>query len=165
MSRHEKMVVVCQDVIGDIEAERSFAYINSTLFDIQDGWLGIDFNDNDSGQEVLSDYKCNICAKGGLMASWVRRFNKYTIREIRNFSADVTYKYYPEELLEIFGSELLDKIELCFEGSWVIEKPWNQYRDSDARIYSVAFSNISCANERLIAIMQNIIDNKGELVV
>ena len=87
---------------------------------------------------------CKVCAKGALFIAKAVRYNNVKVDQWREAS------YYDGPLTEHFDREQLRLIETCFEG-WDIDYiDWkNNYPDP---------------KDRLVAILQNIIDNDGTFV-
>lgn len=161
LSQMEKRVAIAQDVIARISAGKIQA-IQGSLFQSKSGLN----NDKTSLQQSFNQNLCEVCAKGGLICSWVGNFNKYN--DIYDFSEDVEQGY-PAELIEIFGKKLLDAIEVCFEGKtypWHNEEFDEYIKDNiDFRNIPTLFNKYKNNSNRLKAIMQNIIDNQGILEV
>lgn len=97
---------------------------------------------------------CGACAKGALVCSWVGNFNHYTYSDVRNMEYDLHTHSYPKELIDIFGTDMLNLMEVEFEGQIF---PWSDF--------SFSFVNITGNyKHNLIKIMENIIDNDGEFI-
>jgi hypothetical protein len=95
----------------------------------------------DSAKKHLSKFerKCNVCALGSLLLSHVRVNNELTVDDVLNANG------YHDDLLEYFEHDQLQLIESHFENNKKIDGCF--YEEDD---------------ERLEAIMQNIVDNDGE---
>ena len=122
-------------------------------------------------QEYLNNKECRVCGKGALVCSWVSNFNNIG----RSAFDALSYQLYTwndndsiSELRELFGDDMLNLIEIAFEGEvfrWsgkyaikaeALRGTCNICIDDtkDAKLY---FGNLT-------AIMQNIVDNDGEFV-
>lgn len=113
-------------------------------------------------QEFINENKCEACAKGSIFCSWVGNFNKVDWRLFTTIDETVD-SYYPKTLLKVFPRKMLDNIEAAFEGA-VYDWHYN-YTDKHNGSYAVAFTDYKNLDEKLIAIMNNIIDNKGEFEI
>lgn len=158
-------VTIAKDVIAQIEAERYFAKGGSYVR------ISEEDNYNGSVKENFEKIKnCKVCALGGCFLSIVRFKNNVNFDEITDIGAGqfVNNSKFKQILTSIFPAQQLVLIENAFENGGWGEAP---IFGSDDEKYSVSkqdkreawefgqkFSN---QNDRLIAIMQNIIDNKG----
>lgn len=139
----EFRILLAKDVIKQIKLKKlipeHYAYFIST-----DLW---DEKADKSVQEILKKKQttCKVCALGALWASKVKHINEATVGEL---DADYPAKI-QKDLQVIFGYEQVELIEKYFEG-WL-----------EAKYYYRQFTN---AKDRMIAIMQNIIRNKGTFV-
>lgn len=158
-------MLIAQDVINRLDAQK-IVPLNGSVFG---SWTSGSYVHGEvSPQDFINNNSCEACAKGALVCSWVGNFNEVTWREIRRTSSDVVNAakydtFYPKELVEIFGANVLDLIEFAFEGtSYAYHnhgyRVKRESRDSAfIRINSPYFGDLR-------AIMQNIVDNKGEFV-
>jgi len=115
-----------------------------------------------SFKDVLNNNNetCKVCAKGALFCSIIGRINNVTINDIqgdRNSLIDNNHK----QLLKYFSAEQLDMIETAFEsGSYL------NIISADAKDKCVEFyKQYTYPTDRLIAICENIINNKGTFVL
>jgi len=150
-SKAEKRVMIAQDCIDRIKA---------TLLEPQTQRLIRLPDFANVNKENVNSITCEVCAKGGLFASYVGRVNNFD--ESCVISNDEKNPAHTK-LLEIFTLEQLAIIEYAFEGT--------QY------IYSISISDSMCSilesfyrhyvtdKERLIAICENIIKNNGDFVL
>lgn len=98
---------------------------------------------------------CQVCAKGGLFASYIGRVNNFESTDrITNESDNDAHK----KLLEIFDLNQLAIIEFAFEGSQFIGSHINGETFDKVRSFYISYND---DNERLIAICENIIANEG----
>jgi hypothetical protein len=150
-SNAEKRVMVAQDCIDRIKAELLEPKKDRIIKLPQNAYVN---------KENVNSITCEVCAKGGLLASYVGRVNNYNEScYLGTYEDNVAHK----KLLEIFTLKQLAIIEYAFEGK--------QY------IRSVDISSILCSKldvfyivyetdeERLIAICENIIRNNGDFVL
>lgn len=89
--------------------------------------------------DKLQDGACEVCAKGALLVSQVRKENVLTISELENCDHRTS-----STLRSLFGSANLDKVETEFEG------------DS-----GMIGDIIGDAEQRLLFILENMLKNKG----
>ena len=156
LSNSEKRVAIAKDVILRIYNEKIVSNVGHLIGNsnsIENSDLPI--------QEFFNKKPCHVCAKGALICSWVGNFNHYSKVNVLGFDMDLRYEQprYPVELVEIFGREMLDNIELAFEQelySWHINH--SELRDNfDSDWESPYYEDIQ-------AIMENIIKNKGTFI-
>ncbi len=145
----EKAVLIAQDVIKMLRIKRIYAqtgdYFSSSLNkkgvgknNAREEFLGL-FSNNES---------CSCCALGAVMLSCTLFANNETYSQFYREVGE-TSGYFENGLHEIFSTEQLQLIERSFEGWWGYYYYSTKYNDS---------------NERLEAIMQNIIDNNGAFI-
>lgn len=112
--------------------------------------------------EVLEKLPCKVCALGGIFAATVKRFNKF--ESVPNLNMDEGYDY----LNSYFSKQQLDMIECSFELGQGRVAHWSF--DPDSFPYSLENTCIEfgeqykAGEERMVAIMKNIIKNKGTFV-
>jgi len=160
LTKTEKIKAICQDVINRLEAN------NIKAAD------GVFLSHKDRiNKEIINSFdfnnSCKVCAKGALFCSWVGNFNKFNAVANTNnpFSdyQDFDFSKIPE-LLEIFGQRLLNKIETAFELNQDLE--WIYDLDMEEKKNLVEhFNKFNTSHERLIAIMEHLIDNNGKFNV
>lgn len=155
MSNAEKRVQIAKDVILRMEAEQLLAYRNSLVFFIQNDEI-LDVNDEiyyKPLKEIINDdtsVTCEVCAKGAMLISYVGRVNDFSMEDC-NPDGD-------EKILEFFTKRQMDLIEIAFE---MTEFSWHDLKESaieKAKLFGSKYDN---SNERLRAICENIIENKG----
>lgn len=155
MNKFRKRVAIAKDVLMRIE-KKNIKPNNGTFGEIWGYGCSLQ-------EAINSESRCEVCAKGALALSWVGNFNEYD--EFNRFNENLNYKNaYPEELLKIFGRNLLDAIEIAFEGkrfSWHTEDISREEKDAIEE-YACSFSNNS--TDRMVAVFKNIVKNKGKLV-
>ncbi len=167
LGQMEKRVAIARDVIarisaGKIKAEQGYLFNNKSVLEREEGQKSL--------QTIFNENTCEVCAKGGLICSWVGNFNKYNNLDM--FDQNILSNHYPVELIEIFGRKLLDAIEACFEGqtySWH-DGEFNEFickfvDENCDKIIKTLYNKYKSNSNRLKAIMKNIIDNGGSLQV
>ena len=114
-------------------------------------------------KEVINESTyCEACAKGCLFLSFVGIANDYNGRVAGN-SIDTPAHI---KLNEIFSAEQLALIEAAFEGTFYLDHPEAyEYTSSINTFYHASFKQESPAEQRLIIICKNIIDNDGEFIL
>ena len=151
----EKRVMVAKDCIERIKLKMVTPATSRIL--------SIPYGEVDINRDTINSVECEVCAKGGLLTSFVGRVNNFNVDyfKIAGNSAKTPVH---QKLSEIFTYKQLSLIELAFEGS--------QYLDFDNKNRRINFSNDTFkrairfltnfdATERLIKICENIIKNKG----
>jgi ribosomal protein S27AE len=170
----EKRVALAKDVITQIKAKLISAKTGNYIsLDYIDYYIDFDSQFNKAVKE--KKLTCQTCAKGALLACHVLKNNHMTIRDAsRAQDEDVKPR-----LKRIFGKGQLDLIEAAFEKAVicddlkVLEGESNR-TDQFGNYYNIptelgkkaiAFGKkYRDANKRLIAIMENIITNRGTFI-
>ncbi len=167
----QKRVLIAKDVIDQIEAEK----IRATSGTFCDVYFGGDPNDDESIQELVlkEDVHCNACALGALMMSTTLFNNKETVGDLQNHFEDLGGAIeddvkFGNKFNEIFSKQQLRLIETAFErgGGAYDSYDFDESKKSEKQFNkAVDFGNSYENNEQcLIAIMRNIIKNKGLFV-
>jgi hypothetical protein len=136
----------------------SGTYIGSELSEELD--MACD-NDEDSAKPFLlkSTTPCRVCAKGALFLSTVRRYNKASVKDVMCDNMETAEK--------MFGKHQFNLIEAAFE-QWDFTIPDTHEEEHGRPVpYEVqAFGNkYEDDTDRLVAILKNIIKNKGNFIV
>lgn len=148
LSKAGKRVAIVKDVIDSLKAKKYFA--KKSIY--------LEINEKDYGivnQEVLcsDNTVCTVCALGGIFASKVKIANEFSNDLELTHDGDMR-----KNLSKYFTEYQLHLIEAAFEG-W--EKgnvsTW-KLKNNDHMKYIRSYSN---PNDRMIVIMENIIENKG----
>jgi hypothetical protein len=147
----EKRVMIAQDCIDRIKAK---------LLEPQTARIIRLPNWANVNKENVNSITCEVCAKGGLLASYVGRVNSFDESSyIGNGDNNVAHK----KLLEIFTLEQLAIIEYAFEGTQYIHSvDISNSLSSGLRLF---YQSYETDEERLIAICENIIKNNGDFVL
>lgn len=162
LSDAQKRVAVAKDVLRDLETQRIVAS-HGTYMDIVDkngDEIPDDIEIPEKGQfndfleqQFAEGGQCQVCAIGSVFTSKVIHYNDYKARGYLPSRSEMV------DHLSFFPSDMLDRMEDAFEAD-----KYGMFRsngDEDAH----AFGNRHKRGEaRLVAIMKNIIDNKGEFV-
>lgn len=148
----EKRVVVAKDALKQLKAERFVAQIGHYLgMDITQALEEVE-DRTCQAQPYLKDAKvCTVCAKGALLLSAIRKFNKATIRDVLN--EDMSK---PEKL---FGEHNLDNMEAAFE-TWDCFSGSRYGQPVPVKVEQFGH-NYDNAHDRLVAILKNVIKNNG----
>jgi hypothetical protein len=155
-NQRQRCVMVARDVIATIDK-----------FDIKTGRYFPDFVEECSGDiqsqlPLLEEKKCTVCAKGAMLLSFIRFWDKVQFEDIIYSSGQLTGKKITNVLKEIFDEHQLALIERSFEdwGNTIIDsRLLSPYEDKICRLFSLKYS---CPKERLLTIMRDIAANGGE---
>lgn len=107
-------------------------------------------------QERVNTLGCEVCAKGGLFASYIGRVNNFSDDCLGNDEDNLAHK----KLREIFTLRQLAIIEYAFEGTQYIYSV-NIPHDTQNKLEDFYIENSGDDDQRLIKICENIIKNKG----
>ncbi len=159
----QKAVAIAKDVIAQIKLQQYIANSGSYFYDI---------NSPDYAYvkvKNILDKKCKVCALGACIVSAARLFNQDTYEAVPVFNS------INENLKEYFDPNDLLLMEYTFERGMLgelynysndtYEKYYNTFDQATknaACFYGDAYSNVE---DRLIAIMRNIIRNKGRFII
>lgn len=159
LSKADKRVQIAKDCIARLEFKQVM-YETGTVLSAKTLARLKEAHD-DVKTTLTSPIKCTACAKGGLFLSYVGRANNYTKHNIDGTCSQYSNEH--DKLLEIFTITQLSLIETAFEGYQFI----TTYNGKDITLKNIKdaenFFNVyySNDNERMIAICENIIKNKG----
>jgi hypothetical protein len=171
MTNAEKRVRIAEDCIERIRLEQITASKGMVVE------FGFNKNKSENLKELLNDgIQCKACAKGGLFLSYVGRVNNFEKCEIQNDNRENDNEH--QKLLEVFDIKQLALIEAAFEGKPYLSVSLRgntqkyrkffkkhggkyDYNDFEYPVSEDADDN----NNRLIAICENIIANKGTFVL
>jgi hypothetical protein len=144
MTRRERRIAVAKDVVADILAAR---------YEVRQGYSYVR---SDAAPETLDGQEwaeqlgyCTVCARGALMVTKLRNYDNWKADDVIGRPPSFTHtRVEPVEttlaLHDCFSEAQLLVIERYFE------------RDQ--------WSDTHCADDRLLAIMQNIVDHDGRFV-
>jgi hypothetical protein len=172
----EKRVLIAQDVISQIKAKRfkpkSGVWVqivdakNTRDIEIDDEFS---FNKDASVRELFLEKKipaCECCALGALFMSCTLYNNQTTVQnfvdEVQfDFEENVEVGKFTNGLTRFFSRPQLKLIETAFEGGY------GAFRSPSAKTMAHLVrweEKLPDDQKRLVAIMNNIIDNKGTFV-
>jgi hypothetical protein len=188
----EKRVTIAKDVLAALDAKRltaavgNYGYFEPTRKfrgeEYTNAWYADrkEFLDGDAREAILNgDISCQACAIGSVFTCAVARMNEVTIEEMQSAEKEGMLDY----VKEFFTAEQLDLIECAFEVVSVHARALHRLGDegtaraaqavafgtevtnawlNDARPGKSRFNNR--AEVRMVAIMENIIANKGEFI-
>lgn len=175
MSKAEKRVAIAEDVIAQIRCE-TYVPTSGTYVEINASSKAADkgfdvYSMNTKPADLMMQegmLSCNVCAKGAMFLSHVRKdVDSCTIDQARRGADE---RHIEHELTDLFSEEQLDMIEAAFEGQADFYTD-NHGEDTDddgdvlptdpgmkAERFAERYSD---DQKRLIGIMRNIIKNKG----
>jgi hypothetical protein len=145
-TKAQKRVMIAQDCIDRLACKLLSANTGSFIT-----YAGAEVN-----QERVNTIGCEVCAKGGLFASYIGRVNNFSDDCIGNDKDDLAHK----KLLEVFTLRQLAIIEYAFEGTqyiYSVDIPYDLEKKLE-KFYDEIFYD---DDKRLIKICENIIKNKG----
>lgn len=144
MTPSNRRVTIAKDTIAALIAKKIVAYQG-------DGYLSDRHTEN--GDKLPDDYKCNVCALGGMFIGLTTRIKGLSVKTESGLRSQVI-----EPLVEYFDVYQLAAIEYAFERGAVALHGLNPDEAFRCEDFGMEYED---HNDRLIAIMQNIIDNKG----
>jgi len=171
LTRKERCVELAKDVIkhigaGNLTVMRGQGYIEpKSQGDGDDDW-GMDYQNIKVDKPMTKDTikllqsHCTVCARGALLISRVDKFNTLTPLDLGFEKYDSTFygvscSDTTDGLQGSFTDQELDDIETAFEFNSCYGKP----RKTELLAYFA--SCFKDDGDRLLAIMQNIVDHKG----
>jgi hypothetical protein len=161
MTKAEKRVQIAQDVIDRIKLRKieagSGTLMRSSTVD------GLHSIGEDSLKKAInSGVSCSVCAKGGLFIAYVGRVNKFNTSDLggNGYLPHMHESNEMQKLQELFSGNQLALIEMVFEGDLILKEDYNfsERQVNRARGIYIKFRD---SNDRLTAICENIIHNKG----
>jgi len=140
MSPERKRVAIARDTIESLQLKKVVAERGNYL-----GWSSME-----NGDKLPINYKCQACALGSMFVGLTTRVKNISIKDANGgVRDDIT-----NNLSNYFADYQLDAIESAFETPY----KFNHYT---ASLYEKFGAQFKTDEERLVAIMQNIIDNNG----
>jgi hypothetical protein len=188
MTKEEKIVTIAKDCLNRLDLNQITAK-TGVLF----GWNEREHKGKESVQTVCntdSKFNCSACMKGGLLLSYIGRVNQFNFGQIskRNNIRSREHK----KLTELFSKEQLALIEFAFEGRLYINIKFtketilkvvkfyyenggryayyekDEFDDMVKEQQAKDFVTLRCYSKdeekRMIAICENIIENKGVFI-
>jgi hypothetical protein len=128
MTNPQKRVAIAKDVITRLDAEvivpKRGTYLLPTNPELDREFHEMKFDKygylspsakaleirESSGQEMVENIKCMVCAKGALVVSWAANFNEVTVNDVWNSNAANI-----RGLKSIFPRRMRDRMETAFE--------------------------------------------------
>ena len=170
MSRAERKVVLCEDVLARIEAERLIVARGSymgNIYNLPEIVGKAEFEGTVTPDDcLLMEKHCGVCARGALLLSRIRLFNSVDWEDLKiNDSLGINQDQTSDILSEAFDTEELLAIEAAFEAEEGEENDGFIGEDEEYSWDCIEFGlEHEYPDDRLIAIMQNIIHNNGEFL-
>lgn len=173
MTKKEKRIAIAQDVLAQIHIH-NLNVSKGTYIDEPNGYDEyvvnlIEFPDNHITKEECDNLRksCEVCALGSMFLSRVSLYDKVQWKDLQDFDEDnscvLNVSNLKKTLRKIFGKEQLEWIEIAFECSAVVCGYWYDHLLSKDQLACIHFGKDHNDDEnRLVAIMQNIIDNNGK---
>lgn len=121
-------------------------------------------------QDLLSEINCECCAKGGLLLALIDKSNQFQVGQLTQCCgsrSDSAYYLHRDDIIKqklegIFSHNCLDLIESAFESDHLVGLTVDRGLLIEAKnMYPKSWS----APQRMRAIMNNIISNKGSFVL
>lgn len=173
MTKSEKIVAIAKDVIKQIHNDKLKYIGGGGYFTTKDLVLPLD-DDAQCHIDKIQSKSCGVCALGAAFISYIRLYDNVKIRDIARScnliesdylrpSPDVLFKH----LVKIFSRSQLNLIEAAFEKRWIGGTRALDYYGNEINTPSYAYRakainfTTGTPKERLLAIMRNIIKNKG----
>jgi len=154
-AEQKKIVIILSDALAQLKVEAYNANPGSYIsIDLDEAIGGIKNSDNNKELKaflpklVTSSKPCNVCAKGAIFLSGVRKYNNFTIGDAKECSLDDVAGNKARDLV---GYENADLMEQYFEG-------WDDDGTGQADEWEEKYPD---PTDRLIAILKNAIKNKG----
>lgn len=164
-SKQNQRVLIAKDVIK---------LINSGILNL--GHVGYVTPDSSDESEMFSDWlnegdftgvvkKCTVCALGAAtLASIVRKDNKEKLNAIKDIASYFDYDLVDGNLSDVFDGRTMGLIETAYERQFVREHDSVELTEEEIDEAVVFGADHKNSANRVIAIMQNIIDHKGKFV-
>ena len=112
--------------------------------------------------DVSDQFKyCSVCALGSLMLSEIRHTNKLKMSDV---GYEIDYHTYGRRLNKLFSKSQQKLMELAFEGGMGMFHV-DDVKSSELDKIDTFYGEHSDQEERLRAILKNIIKNKGKFVL
>jgi len=142
MSPERKRVAIARDTIESLRLKKVVAKRGVYL----------DWTSMENGDKLPKNYKCQACALGSMFVGLTTRVKDVSVKDANGgIRADIT-----DGLSNYFDNEQLDLIEDAFETGY------GCVADDDCSTQQKFGAQFKTEDERLVAIMQNIINNNGE---
>ena len=163
LTKTEKRIAIAKDVIAQIKSKRLLPQIGNgfllpRMTNFENSWA--DGYTNLQVGTILADRKCEVCALGAMFVSTIDMRDQATCNSLRVPRVDSIRRTQIHEYLDdIFSVSQLTIIERAFE---VDKLDFDDESVAGALACEAFGLAIDDASDRLIAIMTNIIENKGQ---
>lgn len=166
MSKTKKRIAIAQDVIDMLNTKKIIANSGKYI-------LGLDHVDQDiDAQQLMLKNKfpqCDTCAWGACVLAIAHLGDSLTVGDLNEMQEDPDYAYkVKNKVLSIFTPEQVAMIEAAFEKTETylafggsVNNSSNYVEDINLNSSSEFGRSFNTDDERLRAIMQNIVDHKG----
>jgi len=170
LSKQAKRVAIAKDVIAQIKLDvynaKTGVYVSN---------LDIPDVDDASGMQLcellIPGTTCDVCARGALFCSLVRKQNNVTLDDVgidSYYGNDIDPYNFEDSENDIWGNDQIGLIESAFEckNMWYGGTDDYDSEDNESKTEkAIAFGKkYKSAESRMIGIMENIIKNKGTFV-
>ncbi len=176
LSKRKQRVLIAQDVVMRLKLNM-LSPITGSFIHIKEG-IGRYIDKSLATQATVNTHQCEVCAKGALACAWLGNLN---LLNADDFNLDTTAQSKgTQEMVGTFGHKLLNRIEGLYEcwtahtcrgqhSSWGGDAPDRNYDDNSFQLESYnKYMQRLCKlgdGERLTTIMNNIVKNKGRLLI
>ena len=172
MSRAERKVVLCKDVLARIELEKLTVAQGSYMGNVYNlpavaSKPEAEFSGSVTPDDcLLMEKHCAVCARGALLLSRIRLFNSVEWDDLKvNDNLRINQYQTSKVLSEAFYPEELLAIEAAFEAEEGEENDGFIGEDEEYSWDCIEFGlEEEYPDDRLVAIMHNIIENNGEFL-
>ena len=169
LTKPDKRVAIAKDVIKYIDKEKikpkqSIYFMPIGLSRISGDLIGKQLN-----KIIPKTSKCEVCVLGGLLYSCVRTENDFTVPEVNGGIRNIGRSFIVNKLGKYFSEKQLALIEWAFEEKTLGEGSYDRvgltYDKWRAAIDYAYKNKLHGPKAKMRHIMENIIKNKGTLVV
>lgn len=163
INHRRRIVRICKDVIAQVNAQMIRANVGVEIR-LNGIFVAKKHSDPEfSAQEYFKNKPCDVCARGAMAIAFIRRHNSVRIGLIKQ--SDISRI---DSISNFFSQELLDCMEAAFEARTY---DWHLVRSNSRNFINFFYAyeedkihHPEKWNDCLIAIMNNIIENKGQFV-
>ncbi len=158
---HQQRVLVCKDARERIKRRNLLPFFSSL-------WRGMPLPYDTSGKALqrhlnTQSRACEVCAKGAILMSWVGLFDSIS-KDALPGESNTMGRLWPVELVNTFGHRLLAAMETAFERTCYC---WCGPHLTEPEILALTylFAYTDSSTDRLLALLSNIIRNRGRLII
>ena len=170
-TNRRKAVAIAKDVVAQLRLKRLKASPGDYCrveYDHMYEYFEDSVNRKDSFQKTFKKNKkvsCRVCAMGAVFIGYINRFNKVTNDEVNDPD--------PGDIIElvddVFSEFQLRLMEMAFEGEWqdtkLVEDFSEKEQENMERKAEQYYRKYPDPDQRLRAIMLNVVRNNGEFVL